>query len=93
MVLRGLLPSLPMKKTVYLNLDILVLFSIALGLSGGPLQLQMGDASLQGGNMVGQIRKTYHLMIYTGLLPYSTMKKTAKADMVVLMIFFVALGL
>ena len=63
MVLRGLLPSLPMNQTVYPNLVILVLFSIALGLSGGPLQLQMGDASLQGGNMVGQISKTYHLMI------------------------------
>ena len=51
------------EKTVYPNLVILVLFSIALGLSGGPLQLQMGDASLQEGNMVGKIRKTYHLMI------------------------------
>ena len=51
------------EKTVYPNLVILALFSIILGLSGGPLQLQMGDASRQEGNMVEQIRKTYHLMI------------------------------
>ena len=63
MVLRGLLPSLPMNQTVYPNLVILVLFLIALGLSGGPLQLQMGDASLQEGNMIGPIRKTDNLMI------------------------------
>ena len=63
MDLRELSPSLPMNQTVYPNLVILALFSIILGLSGGPLQLQMGDASRQEGNMVEQIRKTYHLMI------------------------------
>ena len=51
------------EKTVYPNLVISVLFSTALWLSRGPLQSQMGDASLQEGNTVGQIRKTYHLMI------------------------------
>ena len=37
MVLRGLFPSLPRKKTAKPNLVILVVFVVALGLQGGPL--------------------------------------------------------
>ena len=51
------------ENTIYPNLVILVLNFNCFRALRGPLELQMGDASLQEGNPVGQIRKTHHLMI------------------------------
>ena len=53
----------------------------------------MGDLTPQEGDGVGQNRKTYHLMILRELYPSLPMKTTAKANLVISVVFWVALGL
>ena len=53
----------------------------------------MGDAPPQEGEGIGQIRKTLHLMVLRGLLPYSPTKKTAEPNLIIWVVFLVALGL
>ena len=47
----------------------------------------------QEGDGVGQNRKTYHLMILRELYPSLPMKKNATANLVISVVFLVALGL
>ena len=53
----------------------------------------MGYAPPQEGDGVGQIRKTIHLMVLRGLFPSLPPKKTAKPNLVISVVFLVALGL
>ena len=53
----------------------------------------MGDASLQEDEGVGKILKTHHLMDLRGLFTHFAMKKTTKPNLVILVVFVVALGL
>ena len=62
---RWLFSSLPMKTAAKWDLDILVVFLVALGLWGGPLGWQMGDVPPQEGHRVGQLRGTPYTSIYT----------------------------
>ena len=53
----------------------------------------MGDAPPQEGDGVGQFRNTSHLMVLRWLFPYLTTKNTAKPNLVILVVFLVALEL
>ena len=53
----------------------------------------MGDASPQEGEGVGQIQKTWCLMVYGGLFLSLPVKKMAKPYLVISVVFLVALGL
>ena len=53
----------------------------------------MGDAPPKEGDGVGQIRTNQHLMVFRGLFLSLPMKKTAMANLVISVVFLVALGL
>ena len=53
----------------------------------------MGDALIQEGEGAGQIQKTWCLMVSGGLFLSLPMKKMAKPNLVILVVFVVALGL
>ena len=53
----------------------------------------MSDVPPKEGTRVGQIRKTKHLMVLRGLFPSFLTKKTAKSNLVIMVVFLVALGL
>ena len=53
----------------------------------------MSDAPPEEGTRVGQIRKTKHLMVLRGLFPSFLTKKTAKLNLVNMVVFLVTLGL
>ena len=53
----------------------------------------MGDMLPQDNVRVGQIRNTYTMMAFLKLLPDLLMKKRAKPNLVILVVFLVVLGL
>ena len=53
----------------------------------------MGDAPHQEGDGVGQIRKTLHLMVIKWVFPSLPTENTAKPNLVLSVVFLVALGL
>ena len=52
----------------------------------------MDDVPLQEGDIVGQIRKSQHLMILRELFPFFPTKKTAEPNLVISIVFLVVLG-
>ena len=53
----------------------------------------MDDAPPQEGVREGQIRKTLHLTVFRGLFPSLPTKKTTEPNLLILVVFFVALRL
>ena len=53
----------------------------------------MSDVPPKEGTRVGQIRKTKHLMVLRGLFPSFLTIKTAKSNLVIMVVFLVALEL
>ena len=71
----------------------LMVYLIAFGIRRGPLGCWTFDPLPLEGDKVRQIRKTYHLMILRELYPSLPMKTTAKANLVISVVFWVGLGL
>ena len=53
----------------------------------------MGNSPLKDGDRVEQSRETEHLVVFEGQFSSLTKKKTVEPNLVILMVFFVALGL
>ena len=66
---------------------------VALGLKGGAPGITHGQCATQESDWVGQIRNASYLMVLRGQFPSLPMKKTAKANLVISVVFLVALGL
>ena len=80
-----------MKMAAKWDLDISMVFFVALGLWGWPLGWRMSDVLPQEGDEVGRIRGTQQVTDFRWLFPSLPMKTAAKWDLDISMVFLVPL--